>query len=263
MNFIKIAQALLGRIPLPDRHRCNICGHRLSRFIPFRDERVVTITLPEVLDVIGSDKINFECPWCGSHDRERHLYMYMGKFGFFDSLPEMTVLHFAPEKRLSKLITSQNPILYEKCDLFPKGLDIKCVNILDIPYSDGSFDLVIANHVLEHVPDDLKALAEIHRIIKPGGYAILQTPFSAKLHKTWSDEGVDNDHARLIAYGQDDHVRLYGRDIFDRFTTTNLTPNLLHHKDILPSYDSRVYGVNAAEPFFLFKKEDASTSNKF
>jgi len=120
MNFFKIAQALIGRSPFPGKHHCNICGHLLSRFIPYCDGRAIKTTLPDTLDTIGSDIVNFECPWCGAHDRERHLLMYMDKSGLWNHLNEYKIIHFAPEKCLPRLITSQNPSLYIKCDLFPK-----------------------------------------------------------------------------------------------------------------------------------------------
>ncbi len=256
MDFIKIIQALKGRIPFFGRHSCNICGHRLRCFIPYNAGRAGVSTLPNVLSVIGSDTINFECPWCGAHDRERHLLMYMRVAGLFDALPDMSVLHFAPERRLSRLIAAKKPAGgYIKCDLYPNAPDVECIDMQATPYSDMSFDLVIASHILEHVADDTKALKEIYRILKPEGYAILQTPFSPKLHVTWSDKGVDTEQARLIAYGQEDHVRLFGRDIFDRFSLSGLTPSVLQHDEVLSIYDSNQYGVNRSEPFFLFKKD--------
>lgn len=100
------------------------------------------------LDVIGSDVDNFQCPWCGSTDRERHLLMYMRAAGLFDALPGMAVLHFAPERHLSRLIVAAGPARYIKCDLFPGAPDIERVDMLAIPYPDKTFDLVIANHVL-------------------------------------------------------------------------------------------------------------------
>jgi len=111
------------------------------------------------------------------------------------------------------------------------------------------------NHVLEHVANDIKALAEIYRILKPGGHAILQTPFSSLLHTTWSDDGISNDVARLIAYGQNDHVRLYGKDIFERISNSGLTPKIQRHKTALPQFTPNIYGVNVNEPFFLFKRD--------
>ena len=91
-------------------------------------------------------------------------------------------------------------------------------------------------------------------MLKPGGFAILQTPFSSKLHHTWSDSGIDSDEARLQAYGQEDHVRLYGLDIFERFEQAGLKADVKSHREVLPDIDSVRFGVNESEPFFLFYK---------
>jgi SAM-dependent methyltransferase len=106
------------------------------------------------------------------------------------------------------------------------------------------------------VDDDLKALTEIYRVLKPGGHAILQTPYSAKLHHTWEDPGIDDDAARLQAYGQIDHVRLFGRDIFARFASTGLASCVRQHHELLPDVNAAVFGVNPREPLFLFRRPD-------
>ena len=255
MNIKKLLMLLVARLPIFDCYYCIICNHHIGEFLPYRGGRQGLPALMRVLGIVGSDVDHFECPWCGAHDRERHLLMYMCATSLFDSLPNMAVLHFAPERRLSQLISATNPMCYIKCDLYPQASDIEKIDILAIPYPAESFDLVIANHVLEHVADDLSALVEIRRVLKPGGYAILQTPYSANLHHTWSDPGIDTDIARLQAYGQEDHVRLFGQDVFERFSSTGLEPCIGTHDQITPEYNSEKYGVNAKEPFFLFRRQ--------
>lgn len=205
-----------------------------------------------VLDVVGSDLDSFACPCCGAHDRERHLLLYMRETGLMERLGRMDVLHFAPEMHLSRLIAQAGPRSYRKGDLYPTAADVERIDLLGIPCAAESFDLVIANHVLEHVADDLAAVREIRRVLRPGGHAILQTPFSAKLHDTWSDPGIDNDCARLQAYGQEDHARLFGKDIFDRIVSGGLVACGGSHQELLPECDATKYGVNPREPFFLF-----------
>jgi SAM-dependent methyltransferase len=208
----------------------------------------------EALGGVGSDTAHFECPHCGCTDRERHLLLYLRAAGSLQQMQGRSILHFAPEKRLSKHIAAIKPNRYIRCDLYPNAPDIQRVDMLAIPFADASVDFVIANHVLEHVADDRKALTEIHRVLKPGGYAILQTPYADKLHTTWQDPGIDTDAARLQAYGQKDHVRLFGRDIFTRFADAGLEPQVASHNDILSGTDADRYGVNSKEPFFLFRK---------
>jgi SAM-dependent methyltransferase len=174
--------------------------------------------------------------------------------GILPDLRRKSVLHFAPEKRLSARLIAANPAQYIKCDLFPQTEDVRKVDILKTPFDGDSFDLVIANHVMEHVEDDGLALSEVRRVLKPGGYAILQTPFVSRLFHTWSDPGIDGDEARLQAYGQEDHVRLYGRDIFDRFEQSGLKAEVKLHRNVLGDFNGQIFGVNEDEPFFLFNK---------
>jgi SAM-dependent methyltransferase len=206
------------------------------------------------LRVIGSDVRQFSCPRCGSHDRERHLVLYFKKLGFFDKMARASILHFAPEPHLSKLIEACSPAKYVKCDLFPAAPEVEKINILNIPYETQCFDFVIANHVLEHVTGDMAALSELHRVCKIGGLAILQTPYSNKLVSTFADAGIDNDFLRLQVYGQEDHVRLYGSDIFSRFAAAGFRTNVVQHKDILGEVYPTFFGVNADEPLFLFER---------
>lgn len=208
------------------------------------------------LHTIGSNPDQFECPRCGAHDRERHLLMYMRADGILSHLGGKVVLHFAPEKRLSRFITAATPSRYLRADLFPCSPDVERVDMLDMQFEDESFDCVIANHVLEHVSNVPRALAEIRRVLKQGGLAILQTPYSEKLYHTWQDEGIDTPPARLQAYGQEDHVRLFGRDIFEQIAGAGFENRVRRHSELLPDVDPVVMGVNRDEPFFLFRKRN-------
>lgn len=256
MNLVKLAKyAVTGWFP-GGRCHCVMCGRRIWRFMPYMRGSASTPGLMRVLDVVGSNVDQFECPRCGAHDRERHLLMYLEMTGLLTSMHGKSVLHFAPEKRLTQRIAASGPTRYLSCDLHPSTPDVQRVDVLDMPFEGGTFDLVIANHVLEHVDDDVKALAEICRVLKPGGYAILQTPYSAKLHHTWQDPGIDDDASRLQAYGQRDHVRLFGRDIFARFTSTGLISCVRQHDEVLPDADAVALGINPREPLFLFRRPE-------
>lgn len=248
-----IRYAVAGWMPGGGRH-CVLCDHRVWRFMPYRTGSRGVPQLMRVMDMVGSDSDHFECPRCGAHDRERHLLLYLRASGVLESLRGKSVLHFAPEKRLSKFIRSVQPANYLPCDLFPQAPDVQRVDMLDMPFETDALDAVIANHVLEHVDDDTRALAEIHRVLKPGGIAILQTPYSRRLHRTWQDAGIDSVEARVHAYGQEDHVRLFGRDIFDRIVAAGFESHVCRHAELLNDVDPIIAGVNAAEPFFLFRK---------
>lgn len=257
MNPVKLAKyALAGWLP-GGRCHCVMCGHRVWRFMPYMRGSAGAPELMLVMNVVGSNPDRFECPRCGAHDRERHLLMYLEKTSLLAGMRDKSVLHFAPEKRLARRIAGNGPARYVLCDLYPSTPDVQRVDMLEMQFEDQSFDLVIANHVLEHVNDDLRALGEIHRVLKQGGYAILQTPYSAKLHHTWQDPGIDDDAARLQAYGQSDHVRLFGRDIFARFASVGLLSCVRQHDEVLAGVDATVQGINPHEPLFLFRRPES------
>lgn len=210
--------------------------------------------LGQLLDIVGSDIDNFSCPACGAHDRERHLLLYLDRLGLLARFKGARILHFAPERHVTKIIELAGPSQYVKADLFPADHTVEKIDMLDIPYEAASFDFVIANHVLEHVADDIKALSELSRVLRRGGMAILQTPFSMRLKFTFADPGIDDELTRRFVYGEDNHVRLYGADIFERFAVTGLLANARSHAELLPDVDASRYGVNPKEPLFLFSK---------
>ncbi len=210
--------------------------------------------LIRALDIVGSDPDRFSCPACFSHDRERHLWLYLQASGLLETIAGSTILHFAPEQHLAARLAAHQPIRYLKADLYPTAADIQPVDLLHMPFADASFNLVLANHVLEHVADDLQGLRELHRVLAPQGWAILQTPYAASLHHTWEDPGIRSPQQRLLAYGQEDHVRLYGQDIFQRIAAIGFEPHIRTHAQLLPQQAPQRYGVNAAEPFMLFRR---------
>lgn len=253
-NPLKLLRyALAGWLP-GGRRQCVVCGHRVWRFMPYRAGSRSGPPLMRALHMVGSNPDQFECPRCGAHDRERHLLMYMRADRTLPQLRGKSILHFAPEKRLSRFISAAAPSRYVRADLFPNSSDIERVDMLEMPFDDESFDCVIANHVLEHVSNVSRALSEIRRVLKPGGLAILQTPYSEKLHRTWEDAGIDTPLARLQAYGQEDHVRLFGCDIFEQITTAGFENEVRRHSELLADVDAAMTGVNRDEPFFLFRK---------
>lgn len=255
MGIVHDIRRAVAAIPRRARRYCILCDRRVGRFLPYRGGSLEAPALMRALGMIGSDIDNFVCPRCGGHDRERHLLLYLQASGLMAAIPTMRVLHFAPERHLSQRIAESAPIAYARCDLYPTSPEIERVDIESMPFEDRSFDLVIANHVLEHVADDNRALAEIHRVLRPGGGAILQTPYSPMLHRTWSDPGIVADQARRQAYGQEDHVRLFGGDIFERFSSSGLRACISTHDALLGDRDPAMLGVNPREPFFLFRRD--------
>jgi SAM-dependent methyltransferase len=254
--LLRAVRLPFARIPWGPKRRCVLCGRRVGRFLPYEGGHKSVPRLLPAVGCVGSDVDNFECPYCGAHDRERHLFLYLQAAGLLSNLAGKAVLHIAPERRLPAKILAAGPSRYIRGDLFPSSVEEMRIDIEDMPFDDGAFDLFIANHVLEHVNDELAALAEIRRVLKSGGYAVLQTPFSRMLMHTWHDPGINTPKARVQAYGQNDHVRLFGRDIFERIAAAGFESHRAEHDELLSGLDAREFGVNPAEPFFLFRRVD-------
>jgi SAM-dependent methyltransferase len=124
------------------------------------------------------------------------------------------MLHIAPEIQLSRLFAGASGIDYLSADLFSSTALVR-MDIMDIEYPDETFDVIYCSHVLEHVIDDRTAMRELHRVLRTGGWAILQVPISTA-EETFEDPMITSPEERELAFGQFDHVRLYGADYRDR-----------------------------------------------
>lgn len=234
---------------------CCICGRRFTRFSKYRGGWDAVSSYLKQLEWTGSDFDNFWCPFCRSHDRERHLKLYFDALNFWDKFKGATILHFAPEKHIALCIESCNPERYLKADIVPAREGVEVMDVTLITEADKTFDFVLCNHVLEHVPEDKKALSEIFRVLKPGGVAILQTPYAPELLYTRErDPGISTEAQRLEFYGQEDHIRLYGIDLLERIFGSGFDLQLKKHSVVLPEIDCAVAGVNYAEPLFVARK---------
>lgn len=158
---------------------------------------------------------NALCPDSLSLERHRLLWLYLNDHtDFFKQ--KWHFLHIAPEVCFMKKFEEQHGDGYITADLESPLAKVK-MDILESPFPDNSFDVIMCNHVMEHVADDIKAMSEIYRMLKPGRWAIMQVPFFPPIPaKTQEDQSVTDPKEREKRYGQDDHVRLYGHDYADR-----------------------------------------------
>jgi predicted SAM-dependent methyltransferase len=134
----------------------------------------------------------------------------------------LKVLHFAPEQAFYKLFRNQKNLDYTTTDLFSPLADVKA-DICNLPFEDNLYDVILCNHVLEHIPDDTKAMQELYRVLKPDGMAILQIPQDLNREMTFSDDTITDQKERAKIFGQYDHVRIYGRDYFDKLRSIGFT----------------------------------------
>ena len=195
---------------------CPLCQSKFAYFAPF-----------------GSpERQNARCHKCGSLERHRLLWKYLNeKTNLFSTQEKVKVLHFAPERALYNLLTEYNHIEYVPCDLSPDRykhggkVAIVKADITDIPFEADTFDVVLCNHVLEHIPDDRKAMSEMYRVMKKGAWGIFQVPIDYSRKETYEDFSITSPEERIKAFGQYDHVRWYGQDYKDRLASVGFLVN--------------------------------------
>jgi len=238
---------------LGNSKQCYICKKTFFSFNKYRGGSSNVNSYIKNLDIVGSDIDNFGCPFCSSHDRERHLFAYFDKLNLWTK-ENARILHFAPENHIYKKFISCNLLEYIIADLEPelyinRGIkDVKKINLMEIPFADNHFDIVICNHVLEHIPNMQKCLVEIYRILKNGGFAILQTPFSKLLHKHFEDPGITTDEQGNFFYGQEDHVRIVSEKQFlNDLQNVGFKLAIVRHKDVFDNNFAKIYGMNSKE----------------
>ena len=191
------------------------------------------------------------CPVCGTVDRGRLLYLFLvNKTDIFEKPKKL--LHVAPEVCLQDILRSKANIDYLTADISQKNVMIE-MDITDIQFPDESFDAIICNHVLEHIIDDGKAMSELYRTLKPGGWAILQVPLSLTLKNTYEDASITTEAAREQAFGQNDHVRIYAADYKDRLTHAGFTVEVFKWVDEAENFGGRrnLFGLNEDESVFF------------
>lgn len=149
----------------------------------------------------------YTCPGCGINDRDRLSALFLKET--IDLSVEYQLIEFAPSKQISKFIKKFASIHHRTADLFMEGVDDK-VDLMDLNiYSDNQFDIFICSHILEHVNNDVKAMSELYRILKPGGFGIAMVPILRTVKDTLEDPSIKSEALRWKYFGQDDHVRLY------------------------------------------------------
>lgn len=239
------------------KNECPMCRSHLSAMIPGGEDHPV---LTEKQIIGGGPRPNVVCPVCGSRDRERLLYL------FLNDRPELLaegtrLLHVAPERNLGIWLRSLPQVRYESADLMMEGVNHR-FDLTDIPMPAATYDAIICSHVLEHIPDDRKAMAELHRILKPGGWAILQVPISRRLDATYEDFSITAPDEREHAFGQYDHVRIYAFDYADRLAEAGFDVEQFRWTDQPENYGGHEnrYALIPEEVVFFVRRSPRSAT---
>ena len=180
-----------------------------------------------------------------SLERHRLLWLYLKRKTDFFSAP-LRVLHIAPEQAFYKRFRQQANLEYITSDLYFPLADVKA-DICALPFEDEQFDVILCNHVLEHIPDDTQAMRELYRVLKKGGWGIFQVPQEIERAETFADDSITDPKERARIFGQYDHVRIYGMDYFDKLRSIGFS--------VLPLPCTEVATDEEIEKYRLVKNE--------
>jgi predicted SAM-dependent methyltransferase len=184
-----------------DRFTDPIDGKNFRKFLPYG---------------YGKQRENALSPSTLSLERHRLMWLFLrDETTFFTSEKKLKTLHIAPEQCFLDIFRKQKNLEYTTSDLESPIADVKA-DICDLPFKNNSFDVVFCNHVLEHITDDKKAMQELFRVLKRGGFGIFQIPQDLSRETTFEDNSVTDKKERTKIFGQYDHVRIYGRDYFNK-----------------------------------------------
>ncbi len=217
---MKIFKSILNTIPRPwlikasyivrpviswylrgDKFTDPIDGRSFRKFLPYG---------------YGKQRENALSPSTLSLERHRLMWLFLrDNTTFFTATKKLKVLHIAPEQCFLDIFRKQQNLNYITSDLESPIADVKA-DICDLPFKENEFDVVFCNHVLEHISNDTKAMQELYRVLKPGGFGIFQIPQDLSKAITFEDNTITDRKERAKLFGQYDHVRVYGRDYFDK-----------------------------------------------
>lgn len=195
---------------------------------------------------------NALAPGSMSLERHRLLYLFLREHTNLFNDP-LKVLHISPEMCLKRVLQKQQNIEYITADLESPWADYH-FDVHAIPFPNESFDVVMANHLLEHVQDDMRVLQEFFRVMKKGGWGVFQVPVDETKPKTCEDPFLTDENLREKYFGQKDHVRLYGADYGERLGHAGFKVIVKRLSQLSPTLDFTTYAVDPQEPIFFCRK---------
>ncbi|MCW8804649.1 MAG: class I SAM-dependent methyltransferase [Ignavibacteriaceae bacterium] len=219
-----------------NNYYCPICEKGYSRFLP------------------GPDNIrsNSKCPGCSSLERHRLLWLYLiNELKILAS--EINLLSIAPDYATQTKLRSLTNVNHTSVDL-ESPLAMQNEDLTNLSLKDNSFDAILCYHVLEHIEDDKKAISELYRVLKPCGWAILQTPIDNDREDTFEDFTIKSPAERKRIFGQEDHVRIYGRDYFKKLKIIGFDVRKDAFIDKFSESEIKKYGLDKNEMIFFCTK---------
>ena len=225
-----LARPILSVTLKGDKYIDPIDGKQFRSFLPYGYE---------------NSRENVLSPSTLSLERHRLLWLYLKNETDFFTAPHK-VLHFAPEQAFYSKFKKLKKLEYTTTDLNSPLADVKA-DICALPFKDNSFDIILCNHVLEHIPNDKKAISELYRVLKPSGWGIFQIPQDLNREVTYEDDSITDKKERAKIFGQYDHVRIYGRDYFDRLKEAGFKVNEVDYTSGMSASDIEKYRLAKGE----------------
>ena len=217
--------------------KCPICGRSYRKFLPYG---------------YVYSRSNALCPNCLALERHRLMYLWLKERTDFFEIPK-TILHVAPEYCFLKRFEKQFGDNYITADLESPLAKVK-LDVQDMPFEENMFDIVLCNHILEHVEDDFKALREIYRVMKPGGWGLILSPINENREKTYEDPSIVTPEEREKHFKQKDHVRDYGRDYPERLSVPGFKVSGDKYVAEIPEDKARMYALPLGEVMYRVDK---------
>lgn len=223
-----------------NRVECPVCEKHFRKFLPYGYGG-------------RAKRTNVLCPSCLTLERHRVLWLYLKERTDFFSKPRK-MLHIAPEQPFLGRLRQMKHLDLTTADLFSPLADVRC-DIQQMPFADNSFDVIFCNHVLEHVDDDRKAMRELYRVMRPGGFGIFQVPVDYTRQTTYEDASITSDDDRELHFWQKDHVRLYGLDYPNRLQEAGFTVQRIDMTEEVGEALTERYRLGHADNVYRCDKE--------
>ena len=219
---------------------CPVCDNSFRKFLSYGSK--------------VAERENVLCPYCLSLERHRLMWLYLTQKTDFFKKDRLKVLHIAPEQCFHKTFKKQKNLDYVTGDLVSPIADLH-FDLHDIPLEANSFEVILCNHVLEHVDDSHKCMQELHRVMKPGGWGIFQVPLDQSREVTYEDPSITSPEEREKHFWQKDHVRLFGRDYPKKLEAAGFTVERVMMQEEVGKKLSERYRLSTNEELFICRKQ--------
>lgn len=246
----KLPRPLLIRLSYPfkmfapllykgNKVECPVCEKSFSKFLSYGSE--------------VAHRENVLCPYDLTLERHRLMWIYLKEHSNFFSSVNLEVLHIAPEQCFHKKFKQQKNLNYITGDLVSPIADLH-FDLHNIPLEDNRFDVIFCNHVLEHVDDAMQCMKELHRVMKPGGWGIMQVPQDITRSVTYEDPSITSPEDREKHFWQKDHVRLFGMDYPEWLTKAGFKVEVFDKENKIGKEKIERYRLMEKEILYIVRK---------